>query len=121
MHEHWDGRAIATAVIWLGAGFAIAFTNINSGDLNVYNMVISLGIAFGAAIASLSMWQGSETSKAKRDHQLLDADASTNLLLQLMTDEERRAVRSRLINSAANDGEIIAARDDESHYVSSQK
>jgi hypothetical protein len=65
-----------------------------------------LAIAFGAMAATVVMWRGAEYFKAKRDHAA--SDDYTNLLVQLMTHEERQALRSRLINNAANDGEILA-------------
>ena len=105
--ENDDTRYIATALIWIGAGLGIGLTNVNSGDLGIYNALISMSIAFGATVATLAMLGATDSSKAKRNHQTNAGDDYSNLLVQLMTDEERQTMRTRLINNVSNDGELF--------------
>lgn len=109
MTEREDYRSLAVGLIWLGAGLAIGLTNINSQEINVFNMFITLFIALGALSSTVVLLRGPEYSKAKRDNAA--SDDYSNLLLQLMSDDEKKALRSRLINNVATDGEIFAPDD----------
>jgi hypothetical protein len=114
MTHQEDNRSIAVGLIWLGAGLAIGLTNINSGDINVFNMLISLFVSVGALSSTVALLRAAEVFKAKRE--LSTSDDYSNLLVHLMTEDERRALRSRLINNVADDGEILNAKE-----VSSEK
>lgn len=106
--ENDENKYIGLGLIWIGAGIGIGMTNVDSPNLGIFHAIISLGIILGATIATVALLNGADFGKSKRDNQSGSADAYSNLLLQLMTDEERQAMRQRLINNVSNDGELFS-------------
>lgn len=104
--ENNDGRFVGIGLIWIGIGLGIGMTNASSDSLNFFNALISLVLVMGAIKGTEIMWTGDESHKAKREDQIGASDAYSNLLIQLMTEEERQTMRARLINTVANDGEL---------------
>lgn len=106
-------KYLSLGLMWLGAGIGIGMTNVDSPNLGVFHMIISVMIVCGATVASMVLLGGADFSKSKRKATDGTADAYSNLLLQLMTDEERQTMRKRLINNVANDGELFPANEEQ--------
>ena len=108
MENNEDTKYVGIGLIWIGAGIGIGLTNIDNPNLGIFHAIISLGIILGAIIATVVILNGADFGKMKRQNQSDTGDAYSNLLLQLMTDEERQSMRQRLINNVANDGELFS-------------
>lgn len=99
-------RIAATAIIW--TAFTILMIAILMSSPHFFTFILGVLILMVAARSTLAIWDGSiidnkfeENQKRKNTDRNADTAA---LLLQLLNDDERNAVRQRLLNTS--DGEI---------------
>jgi hypothetical protein len=115
-------KYLVTMAVWLVAilvpGIAITTNDINSAD----DVLPSLIFFLGATVMTFFIWDGVQIILAsiehdrdeqgsKRKNENREADAAM-LLLELLSDEERKALKRRLIQT--NDGELPGVFESES-------
>jgi hypothetical protein len=109
-----ESRAIATLGIWFGFALAIGLSNISNENPNVFSLLTAVIACLAAVVATAMVWQygvphseedAARQDKAKRDE---SGDVRLQALLQLLDDQERQALKSRLIGEVRADGEIGA-------------
>jgi hypothetical protein len=92
-----DKRVVATIVIWIAFGMAVMGTGLGN-EANIFTTLIALISALAAFGATGLVWvygsrdmQPQTSEKSKRE-----SDARTELLLQLLDDDERESLKHRL-------------------------
>lgn len=104
-------NVVATLAMWFAAGV------IDVMALSSFLTGLAVLIAFGATVALWLTWALTYTSddykaasgeKRKRE---VDGDARLALLLSLMDDEERAALKQRLVDDLSADGEALPLAD----------
>ena len=101
-------RGGVTIAIWIVVGIMSEELTAQGHDLGYITTMI---LVIGAILITLVLWgqeffqtiNEADVEKAKRGS---DSDARLQLLMTLLSDEERAAVRDRLIDTSG-DGEII--------------
>lgn len=121
--ENWDKRVSATMFIWLGIGIAIGISGL--GDESTFSDEVITGLLAGAAfLTTVAVWfLGRDTSSAlanvarsaqethKPKNTAEQPDQRTRLLLELMDEDEKRALKNRLIAEMEADGEDVSLSD----------
>lgn len=122
--ENWDKRVSATMFIWLGIAIAIGVSG--AGDASTFSDEVVTGLLAGAAfLTTAAVWflgrdtsasmsantsrSAQETHKAKNSTD--QPDQRTRLLLELMDEDERQALKNRLIAEMEADGEDVSLSD----------
>ena len=103
------GKGIATAAMWIGTGIAIGASSGNNAA-NIYTTIIAFMIIAAATISTGLIWHGSGISAAimsEKNKRKNTADSRTDLLIKLLTDEDRAMLRNRLVNDVQSDGEML--------------
>ncbi len=98
----------ATILIWDGMGMVDALANsqvvTSIAVLAAFGSTLSLWLVWGLNTIEQQKLIAQEQGKAKRGE---GDDARLALLLALLTDEERRALKQRLLDDLAADGEAV--------------
>ncbi len=98
----------ATILIWVGMGMVDALANsqvvTSIAVLAAFGSTLSLWLVWGLNTIEQQKLIAQEQGKAKRGE---GDDARLALLLALLTDEERRALKQRLLDDLAADGEAV--------------
>ena len=118
---------LTTAILWLGALLVYLFSPVEE------LMVFALVVAFGGTAALWLVWTfasydrekaSREAEKAKRSADR-PAEARLALLLELMGEDDRRALQRRLRDEIGTDGEavslaeLLAAQEDDARRSAS--
>jgi len=110
--RHIGGLLVVTILIWVGMGMVEALTNsqliTSIAVLAAFGSTLSLWLVWGLNTIEQQKLVAQEQSKAKRSG---GDDARLALLLALLTDEERRALKQRLLDDLAADGEAVSLAD----------
>jgi hypothetical protein len=112
----------ATILIWVGMGIVDALANsqliTSIAVLAAFGSTLSLWLVWGLNTIEQQKLTAQEQHKTKRAG---DDEARLALLLALLTDDERRALKQRLLDDLAADGEALplAALLDESQRARS--
>lgn len=95
---------IATLVCWLSVGLVVLVT---SAEADIRN--VALGIAVFVTAVMWASWASTFNTKgsaaAADEKAKRQADPNVALLLELMSEDERRAVKTRLMERLHEDGE----------------
>ena len=122
--DNWDKRVQAVSVIWGAFAVAVGFSGFGAGmagQFNVYVLSVVLIAALAALLATTVVWvYESDTyrerqamkagGKAKREPGQ-DADVRALMLVQLLDDDERQALKRDLLADLQADGEAFSLAD----------
>jgi hypothetical protein len=119
--DNWDKRVQGTVFVWIAFAVAVGMTNI-SGQIDSNNVVITLIAAIAAFVTTAAIWSFAsdqahggdalrDAEKAKRSEPTTAGDLRLALLLQLMDEDERRALKRRIVDDLSADGEAISLAD----------
>jgi hypothetical protein len=104
---------VATFFIWLAAGMVDVVTG-ESGAARDAIMIITILAAFGGTAALWLIWaltdysQHTSPASEKSKRHAGNEDARLALLLELMGEDERQALKQRLTDELSDDGESIS-------------
>lgn len=105
--KHIGALLAATILIWVGMGMVDALGNsqliTSIAVLAAFGSTLSLWLVWGLNTIEEGKRAAQEQHKAKRSGD----DARLALLLELLTDNERRALKQRLLDELAADGEAL--------------
>ncbi|HML23706.1 MAG TPA: hypothetical protein PKD09_18765 [Aggregatilinea sp.] len=122
--DNWDKRVQAITVIWGSFAGAVGISGFGAGmtgEFNVYMLGVVVIAALAALLATLVVWgydsdmfrerQAMKAGgKAKREPGQ-DADVRALMLVQLLNDDEREALKRELLADLRADGETVSLAD----------
>ena len=105
-------QTVSTALVWLVIGNILfePFNFVRTGEALLF---ISLGM-----ILTYTIWHWSWSFSLAADHKLKRSDSNAEamaILINHLTEEERRTLRDRLVYSAYADGELPSLEDAEGY------
>ncbi len=107
-----DRRVLATLIIWSVVG-VIMSVMLWSGSVEILEFLLAVVFAFAALVSSGIVWRfgGSEADQAAEKSKrggLAGGDSRTELLLRLLDDDDRAALKQRLTEDLRGDGEALS-------------
>lgn len=104
--------AIATAFIWIGV---LMVRLIGGAEADIFDFALFAGIGSTVALwlvwAFVGMDQAKNESEQQEKSKRAPEDARLSLLLQMMNEDERANLKSRLRDELSADGEAVALDD----------
>ena len=118
--ENLDKRIQATLIIWVAVAATLGMSGMGDAS-NFSDEIITIVLAGAAFLSTTAIWflgrdsavsnkiAPSETEKAKNDS--TREDARVRLLLDLMDDDQKAALRQQLMDDLNSDGESVSLSD----------
>ena len=105
---------VATFFIWVAALLVNAAIGVHGTGRDII-MIIAILTAFGLTVSLWLVWaltdysqKAPTTTSEKSKRRAGDEDARVSLLLELMSEDERQALKQRLVDELSGDGEAIS-------------
>ncbi len=103
-------RIAATLIIWSVVLISIIMITIGEA-YNLSGTVMFLMVAIAAAVSTEKIWESKSSDKpehAEKSKRHSNDDQRVDLLLRLMDDYEKQALKERLLDDLNTDGEMVS-------------
>jgi hypothetical protein len=102
---------VATLICWLSIGLVVAVTPSGASVRDIVMVVAVLATAMLWVMWAFTSDSSGDTAASEKAKRRAGNDANAALLLELLSEDERREVRERLIERLQTDGETSSLAD----------